>query len=91
MSAGNVNKRARCPECRRTVNTYTDAGRLLFVHHHDTTRGRESILSDERVCEASRWLVEDAELVVTPRAPRSDAGRAQPSRPSHPLTMEQNQ
>jgi len=66
VSAGNVNKRARCPECRRTVNTYTDAGRLLFVHHHDTTRGRESILSDERVCVASRWLVEDDELVVKP-------------------------
>mgnify|MGYP003528600907 FL=1 len=83
MSAGNVNQRARCPECGTVTGTFWHNGRRIFQGHGGSMTGD--------YCPGTGWLVEDDELVVTPRAPRSDAGRAQPSRPSHPLTMEQNQ
>lgn len=77
-----VNKRARCPICGRETATFTHAGTRIYVHHHNTRRGRASILADPDVCEASGWLVEDDELVVTPRKPNRANGVAQPPKGS---------
>lgn len=81
-----VNKRACCPLCTRVTVTFTHGGRRIYQHHYAEGHTNAAV-----VCDGSGWLVEDDELVVVPRKIRSDAGRAQPSRPSHPLTMEQNQ
>lgn len=70
-----ANKRAVCPCCHRTTGTYLDEGRRFYIRHH-TGRGR----TDSPVCEATGWLVEGDELVVTPRGPSPLAGIAQPSR-----------
>lgn len=70
-----VNKRGRCPLCTRITGTFTHNGRRIYNHHYAEGRTNAAM-----VCDASGWIVEDDELVVVPRKPRSDAGIAQPSR-----------
>lgn len=63
-----VNKRATCPLCGRTTATYLDQSGRFYVRHYATDRGRANVHGDG-TCEATGWLVEDDELVVTPRGP----------------------
>lgn len=74
-----LNKRACCPRCTRITGTFTHNGRRIYQHHY-----QPGTSDPMQVCDASGWLVEDDELVVVPRKPRSDAGVARPSRTVQP-------
>lgn len=89
MSAGNVNKRARCPECGTVTGTFWHNGRRIFQGHGGSMTGD--------YCPGTGWLVEDDELVTVPRKPNPLKGIAQPSRadrvptPLPPSTQESSE
>lgn len=71
-------RRAVCPVCRRDIGTYKFDGRRFYGQHYGNHRA--SILADPDRCEATGWLVEDDELVTTPRRPYPLKDIAQPAR-----------